>query len=492
MAGLNTKTISELSELLEQGECTSVEIVNDVLAAIDAHDGKIGAYLTIDRAAALAQAAAADQARVAGKKGALLGIPLAIKDLLNVKDQPCTCSSKIIEGYIAPYDATAIAKLREAGAVFLGRVNMDEFAMGSSTESSAFKKTRNPWNTDHVPGGSSGGSAASVAADEAVAALGSDTGGSIRQPAAFCGCVGLKPTYGMISRYGLTAFASSLDQIGPITKTVKDSAILLTAMAGKDEMDSTSIDLPVPDFAKALTDDHSLKGMKLGLPEEYFVDGMDAELAMSVYEAVEHCRRLGAEIVKVSLPHSKYAIAVYYIIATAEASANLARFDGIRYGLRKDGADPIELYGKTRAAGFGPEVKRRIILGTYVLSSGYYDAYYLRAQKVRTLIRNDFTEAFKQCDAILAPVTPTPAYRIGEKTADPLKMYLDDILTTPVNLAGICGLSVPCGFSSSGLPIGLQILGDSFKEANILKVGHAYEQTTDWHQRKPQPLLAPH
>jgi aspartyl-tRNA(Asn)/glutamyl-tRNA(Gln) amidotransferase subunit A len=482
MADLNTKTISELSDLLEQGACTSVEIVNDVLAAIDARDGEINAYLTIDRAAALAQAKAADKARAAGKTGSLLGIPLAIKDLLNVKGQPCTCSSKILEGYTAPYDATAIAKLREAGAVFLGRVNMDEFAMGSSTESSAFKKTRNPWNTDHVPGGSSGGSAASVAADEAVAALGSDTGGSIRQPAAFCGCVGLKPTYGMISRYGLTAFASSLDQIGPITKTVKDSAILLDAMAGKDPMDSTSVEMDFPMFGKNLTDDHSLKGMKLGLPKEYFVDGMDPEVEKAVRDAVEHCKSLGAEIVEVSLPHSKYAIAVYYIIATAEASANLARFDGIRYGLRKDGADPIELYGKTRAAGFGSEVKRRIILGTYVLSSGYYDAYYLRAQKVRTLIRNDFVEAFKQCDAILAPVTPTPAYKIGEKTNDPLKMYLDDILTTPVNLAGICGMSVPCGFSSSGLPIGLQILGDSFKEANILKVGHAYEQTTDWHK----------
>ncbi|MBM4152674.1 MAG: Asp-tRNA(Asn)/Glu-tRNA(Gln) amidotransferase subunit GatA [Kiritimatiellaceae bacterium] len=485
MSDLNKKTIVELSDLLERGGCTSVEIVQDVLAAIDAHDGTIHAYVTLDRESALAQAKAADEKRAAGAKGPLLGIPLAIKDLLNVKGQPCTCSSKILEGYIAPYDATAIAKLREAGAVFLGRVNMDEFAMGSSTESSAFKKTRNPWNTDCVPGGSSGGSAASIAADESIATLGSDTGGSIRQPAAFCGCVGLKPTYGMISRYGLTAFASSLDQIGPITKTVKDSAVLLTAMAGKDELDSTSIDLPVPDFAKALTDDYSLKGMKLGLPKEYFVDGMDPELEKSVRDAVAHCQKLGAEIVEVSLPHSKYAIAVYYIIATAEASANLARFDGIRYGLRKDGADPIELYGKTRSAGFGPEVKRRIILGTYVLSSGYYDAYYLRAQKVRTLIRNDFVEAFKQCDAILAPVTPTPAYRIGEKTSDPLKMYLDDILTTPVNLAGICGLSVPCGFSSNGLPIGLQILGDSFKEANILKVGHAYEQTTDWHKRRP-------
>ncbi|MCU0857636.1 MAG: Asp-tRNA(Asn)/Glu-tRNA(Gln) amidotransferase subunit GatA [Pontiellaceae bacterium] len=485
MSDLNKKTIVELSGMLERGECTSVEIVSDVLAAIDARDGKINAYLTIDRESALAQAEAADRARAVGKTGPLLGIPLAIKDLLNVKGQPCTCSSKILEGYTAPYDATAITKLREAGAVFLGRVNMDEFAMGSSTESSAFKKTRNPWNTDCVPGGSSGGSAASIAADEAVAALGSDTGGSIRQPAAFCGCVGIKPTYGMISRYGLTAFASSLDQIGPITKTVKDSAILLTAMAGKDPMDSTSVDLPVPDFGSLLTDDHSLKGMKLGLPKEYFVEGMDPEVEKTVRDAVEHCRQLGAEIVDVSLPHSKYAIAVYYIIATAEASANLARFDGIRYGLRKDGADPIELYGKTRAAGFGPEVKRRIILGTYVLSSGYYDAYYLRAQKVRTLIRNDFTEAFKQCDAILAPVTPTPAYRIGEKTSDPLKMYLDDILTTPVNLAGICGLSVPCGFSTNGLPIGLQILGDSFKEANIFKVGHAYEQTTKWHRQRP-------
>jgi aspartyl-tRNA(Asn)/glutamyl-tRNA(Gln) amidotransferase subunit A len=485
MTELNTKTIAELSDLLEKGKCTSVEIVRDVLAAIDGGDAEIGAYLTIDREAALAQAESADVARAAGRTGPLLGIPLAVKDLLNVKGQPCTCSSKILEGYTAPYDATAIARLRAAGAVFLGRVNMDEFAMGSSTENSAFKTTRNPWNTDCVPGGSSGGSAACVAADEAIASLGSDTGGSIRQPAAFCGCVGLKPTYGMISRYGLTAFASSLDQIGPIAITVKDAAILLEALAGKDEMDSTSVDIDVPEFGKMLTGDHSLSGMKLGLPKEYFVEGMDPEVEKAVRAAVGHCQDLGAEIVDVSLPHAKYAIAVYYIIATAEASANLARFDGIRYGLRMEGADPIELYGKTRAAGFGPEVKRRIILGTYVLSSGYYDAYYLRAQKVRTLIRNDFVEAFKTCDALLAPVTPTPAYKIGEKMNDPLKMYLDDILTTPVNLAGICGLSVPCGFSGSGLPIGLQILGDSFKEENILKVGHAYEQTTDWHTRHP-------
>lgn len=485
MTGLNTKTISELSDMLAAGECTSVDIVNDLLAAIDARDGQVGAYLTLNREEALEQANAADAARAAGQTGSLLGVPLAIKDLLNVKGQPCTCASKMLDGYTAPYDATVIAKLRGAGAILLGRVNMDEFAMGSSTENSALGKTSNPWNFDHVPGGSSGGSAACVAAAEAIASLGSDTGGSIRQPAAFCGCVGLKPTYGMVSRYGLTAFASSLDQIGPITKTVKDAAILLEAIAGHDEKDSTSIDVKVPTFGKNLTDDHSLAGMKLGLPKEYFVDGMDSEVEQAVRDAVEHCKSLGAEVVDVSLPNAKYAIAVYYIIATAEASANLARFDGIRYGMRLDGKDPIELYSKTRAAGFGSEVKRRIILGTYVLSSGYYDAYYLRAQKVRTLIRSDFEAAFNMCDAILAPVTPTPAYKIGEKSDDPLKMYLDDILTTPVNLAGICGMSIPCGFSSNGLPIGLQILGDSFKEENILKVGHAYEQTTEWHKQKP-------
>jgi aspartyl-tRNA(Asn)/glutamyl-tRNA(Gln) amidotransferase subunit A len=482
---LNTKTISELSGMLAAGECTSVEIVNDVLVAIDKLDGEIGAYLTVDRKTALEQAQAADEARAAGRTGPLLGIPLAIKDLLNVKGQPCTCASKILEGYTAPYDATVISRLRAAGAVLLGRVNMDEFAMGSSTESSAFKKTRNPWNTAHVPGGSSGGSAAAVAAGEAIAALGSDTGGSVRQPAAFCGCVGLKPTYGLVSRFGLTAFASSLDQIGPLTQTVKDSALLLEAIAGHDAKDSTSVETAVPQVANGLSDDHSLAGMTLGLPKEFFVEGMDPEVESAVRAAVEHCRSLGAEIVDVSLPHAKYAIAVYYIIATAEASANLARFDGIRYGMRLDGRDPIELYGKTRAAGFGPEVKRRIILGTYVLSSGYYDAYYLRAQKVRTLIRNDFIDAFKQCDAILAPVTPTPAYQIGEKSNDPLKMYLDDILTTPVNLAGNCALSLPCGFSAAGLPIGLQIIGDAFREETVLKVGHAYEQTTGWYTRRP-------
>ena len=485
MPDLHTFTISELSDKLAAGECTSVEIINDVLASIDATDATVGAYLTIDRDSALEEAKAADVARAAGKVSPMLGVPVAIKDLLNVKGQPCTCSSKILEGYTAPYDATVVAKLREAGAILLGRVNMDEFAMGSSTENAAMGKTTNPWNSDYVPGGSSGGSAACVAADEAIIALGSDTGGSIRQPAAFCGCVGIKPTYGRVSRYGLTAFASSLDQIGPLSKTVKDSAILLEAICGHDPMDSSSVAMDVPAFADNLSVDLSLEGMKLGLPQEYFIEGMDPEVEQAVRDAIEHCKSLGAEIVDVSLPHSKYAIAVYYIVATAEASANLARFDGIRYGLRIDGKDPIELYEKTRAAGFGSEVKRRIILGTYVLSSGYYDAYYLKAQKVRTLIRNDFTEAFKQCDAILAPVAPTPAYKLGEKTADPLKMYLDDILTTPVNLAGNCALSVPCGFTLNGLPIGLQIIGDSFDEETILKVGHTYEQTTQWHTRRP-------
>lgn len=485
MAELHKLTVSELSEKLAAGECTSVEVVNEVLASIDAHDGKVGAYLTIDREAALAEARQADERRAAGEKLPMLGIPVAIKDLLNVKGQPCTCSSRILEGYTAPYDATVISRLREAGAVLLGRVNMDEFAMGSSTENAALGKTSNPWNIAHVPGGSSGGSAACVAADEAICSLGSDTGGSIRQPAAFCGCVGLKPTYGRVSRYGLTAFASSLDQIGPLTKTVKDSAILLEAISGHDRMDSSSINAEVPAYGEKLTEDTSLAGMKLGLPKEYFVEGMDPEVEKAVRDAVEHCKSLGAEIVDVSLPNAKYAIAVYYIIATAEASANLARFDGIRYGMRIDGKDPSELYGKTRAAGFGPEVKRRIILGTYVLSSGYYDAYYKKAQKVRTLIRDDFTRVFEQCDAILAPVTPTPAYRKGEKADDPLKMYLDDILTTPINLAGNCALSVPCGFASSGLPIGLQIIGDAFQEETILKVGHAYEQTTDWHKQRP-------
>jgi aspartyl-tRNA(Asn)/glutamyl-tRNA(Gln) amidotransferase subunit A len=482
---LNTQTVSELAALLEAGRCSSEEIVRDVLRAIEADAAQTGAYLTLDREAALAQAQAADRARAEGQTGPLLGIPLAIKDVLNVTGQPCTCASKILEGYTAPYDATAVARLRAAGAVFCGRVNMDEFAMGSSTENSALGTTRNPWNPDCVPGGSSGGSAAAVAGDLAVAALGTDTGGSIRQPAAFCGCVGLKPTYGRISRYGLTAFASSLDQIGPLTKTVQDAALLLEAMAGPDPRDSTSVNAPVPTATGLREAGDRLDGMKLGLPKEYFTEGMDPEVEAAVRKAVAHCEALGAEIKAVSLPHTRYAISVYYIIATAEASANLARFDGIRYGLRLDCSEPAELYRKTRSAGFGPEVKRRIILGTYVLSSGYYDAYYGRAQKARTLIRDDFTRAFDEVDLLLTPTAPTPAYRLGEKTDDPLKMYLDDILTTPASLAGICGISVPCGLSTGGLPIGLQWLGPAFGEEKLLRAAHIYEQTTEWHTLKP-------
>jgi aspartyl-tRNA(Asn)/glutamyl-tRNA(Gln) amidotransferase subunit A len=468
-------TIHDAQALMQTGQCTSEELVRELAKTIRKRDEDIGAYLSVDEEYAIAQAREADKARAAGRKGRLLGVPIAVKDVLNVKDQPCTCASKILQGYVAPYDATAIARLRSEGAVFLGRTNMDEFAMGSTTENSAYKITRNPWDHNRVPGGSSGGSAAAVAAGEAIAALGTDTGGSIRLPAAFCGCVGLKPSYGRVSRYGLTAYASSLDQIGPVTKDVRDAALLLQVISGRDEMDSTSVDESVPDYGASLKAD--MKGLKLGLPSEYFVTGMDPEVERAVRNAVERCRALGAEIIEVSLPHTEYAVAAYYIIATAEASANLARYDGVRYGFRAEGAeDPSDMYGKTRAQGFGQEVKRRIILGTYVLSSGYYDAYYLSAQKVRTLIRNDFEQAFARCDALLTPVSPTPAYRLGENTGDPLKMYLGDIFTVTANLAGICGLSLPCGLTRTNLPIGLQILGPSFKEENIIRAGHAYEK----------------
>ncbi len=486
MTALHQFTVAESARRIRSGELSSLELVDGLLTRISAVDPKIGAYLSIDVEEARRQARACDEIRATGGSGVarpLLGVPVGIKDVLNVKGQPCTCGSKILQGYTAPYDATAVARLRAAGAVILGRLNMDEFAMGSSTENSAYQLTRNPWDLDRVPGGSSGGSAASVGGHLALATLGSDTGGSIRQPAALCGCVGLKPTYGRISRYGLVAYASSLDQIGPFTKTVEDAALLLQAMAGEDPRDATSSNRSVPDYSAALGRD--LKGLKLGLPKEYFLDGMDAEVARRVRAAVEQCRQLGAEIVEVSLPHTAHAIATYYIVATAEASANLARFDGVRYGLRVDGADPIEMYGKTRAAGFGPEVKRRIILGTYVLSSGYYDAYYLRAQKVRALIRRDFDEVFTKCDALLTPTSPTPAFKFGERTDDPLQMYLSDIFTVTANLAGVCGISLPCGFTASGLPIGLQVLGNVFAEETILRVADAYEQSTDWHHRQP-------
>jgi aspartyl-tRNA(Asn)/glutamyl-tRNA(Gln) amidotransferase subunit A len=467
---------------LRRGTFSSVDLTRAVLDAMAARDGEIRAYLWVDPEDALRQAAAADRARADGADGALLGIPLAIKDVLNVTGQPCTCASRILQGYVAPYDATAIARLRAAGALFVGRTNMDEFAMGSTSENSAYQVTRNPAALDCVPGGSSSGSAAAVAGGLALAALGSDTGGSIRQPASFCGCVGLKPSYGRVSRYGLVAFASSLDQIGPLTRTVEDAAMLLGVMAGRDSQDATSLDQPVPDYRQALTDARSgnLQGVRLGLPREYFIGGLHADVAARVRAAVDACQALGAEIVDVSLPHTEYAVATYYILATAEASANLARFDGVRYGARAPGAGSTgALYDETRAAGFGSEVKRRIILGTYVLSSGYHDAYYLRAQQARTLIRRDFEAAFTQCDALLTPVTPAPAYRIGETSGDPLQLYLGDIFTVTANLAGICGLSVPYGGAADGRPVGVQVLGPAFGEERVLRVGRAIERARE-------------
>jgi aspartyl-tRNA(Asn)/glutamyl-tRNA(Gln) amidotransferase subunit A len=484
----NQLTISELAARLAQREVTARAATQACLDRIQRVEGQIRAFISYDAADALAQADAADAALAAGRTHAeqpLLGVPVGIKDVIAVKGQPLNCGSRILKGFVSPYDATVIEKLKAAGAVVFGRLNMDEFAMGSSTENSAFQVTHNPWDTSRIPGGSSGGSAAAVAADECVAALGSDTGGSIRQPASLCGCVGLKPSYGRVSRYGLVAYASSLDQIGCFTKDVRDTATVLRVIAGHDPRDSSSVPQPVPDYVAGLTGD--IKGLKLGLPKEYLIGGLDPQVKQAVEAAVQHLSKLGAEVVEVSLPHTDYAVATYYIIATAEASANLARFDGIRYGLRVDGADPIELYGKTRGQGFGAEVKRRIILGTYVLSSGYYDAYYLRAQKVRTLIRNDFLRAFEQVDAIVTPTSPTAAFKIGEKAEDPLQMYLTDIFTISCNLAGLCGLVVPCGFTGPQprLPIGLQLLGKPFGEEAILRLGHALEQGTPWHKEKP-------
>ncbi len=485
---LNQLTISELTAKLANREVSSRAATQACLDQIQRVDAQVHAFISHNAADALAQAEGADKAIAGGASHAqqpLLGVPIAVKDVIAVKGQPLTCGSKILGKFISPYDATTAEKLKAAGAVLIGRLNMDEFAMGSSTENSAFGVSRNPWDTTRIPGGSSGGSAVAVAADEIIAALGSDTGGSVRQPAALCGCVGLKPTYGRVSRYGLVAFASSLDQIGPLTKDVRDAATMLKVIAGHDPRDSTSIPEPVPDYSASLG--QGVKGLKLGLPKEYMVGGLDPEVKRATDDAVAQLTRLGAEIVEISLPHTDYAVATYYIIATAEASANLARFDGIRYGARVDGADPIELYCKTRGAGFGAEVKRRIILGTYVLSSGYYDAYYLRAQKVRTLIRQDFLKAFESVDTIVTPVTPTAAFKIGEKVEDPLQMYLGDIFTLSCNLAGICGISVPCGFTKSPkLPIGLQLLGKPFGEATLLRVAHAYEQSTPWHKERPQ------
>lgn len=480
---LTTLSLQELQQAYRTGSATPVDAVQALCQRIDAVEPTIQAILHEDREAAIRAAEAADVSLPLG------GIPIAIKDLLNVEGDPCSCASKILQGYRSPYDATVIKKLRAAGAIPFTRVNMDEFAMGSSTENSAWKVTKNPWDPERIPGGSSGGSAAAVAAREAFAALGSDTGGSIRQPAALCGCVGLKPSYGRVSRYGLVAFASSLDQIGPFGKTVKDCAMILQAIAGKDPMDSTSLPVPVPNYCEGLRSD--LRGVRLGIPKEYFIDGIDSGVLKAIHEAMEHCKSLGAELVDISLPHTEYAVSVYYILATAEASANLARFDGIRFGHRTGApADLLDLYRRTREEGFGSEVKRRIILGTYVLSSGYYDAYYLRAQKVRTLIRKDFREAFDKVDAILCPTSPDPAFKIGERTADPLRMYLADIFTIAANLAGICGISVPCGFTrdtTKKLPVGLQFLAPEFAEDKLLGIANAYETTTPW-SREFAPL----
>ena len=482
---LNQLTISELHAKLTKRAVSVREVVQACLDQIKRVDPQVRAFLSVDEKDALAQADIADKALAAGLPQPLLGIPIAIKDVLAVKNHPLQCGSRILDKFVSPYDAAVIERLRAAGAVIFGRLNMDEFAMGSSTENSAFGHTRNPWDLERVPGGSSGGSAAAVAADECIASLGTDTGGSIRQPAALCGVVGVKPTYGRVSRYGLVAFASSLDQIGPFTKDVRDAAILTRVLAGHDPLDSTSVQGPVPDYRADLTG--NIKGLRLGLPKEYFIGGMDKEVSAAVQAAVKQLQSLGAEVQEISLPHTDYAVATYYIVATAEASANLARFDGTRYGMRVEGADPNELYTKTRGAGFGAEVKRRIILGTYVLSSGYYDAYYLRAQKVRTLILQDFLKAFEKVDAIVTPTSPTPAFKAGEKSDDPLQMYLSDIFTISCNLAGICGISVPCGFTTNPkLPIGLQLLGQPFGEGTLFRIAHAYEQSTDWHKQKPE------
>ena len=483
MTMVHSLTINQLIEKLRGGQLTSRQIMEACLNRIDSVDDKLNAFISYDVEDALAQADFADKARSEGQEGALLGVPVAIKDVIAVKNHPLNCASKILGNYESPYDATVIKKLREAGAIIFGRVNMDEFAMGSSTENSAFGPSRNPWDIDCTPGGSSGGSAVAVAADECIASLGSDTGGSIRQPAALCGCVGLKPSYGRVSRYGLVAFASSLDQIGSFTKDIKDAAIMLQVIAGSDDKDSTSVPEPVPDYTAALSGE--LKGMRIGLPREYQVDGLDTEVKAATESAVAKLEELGAEVKEISLPHTEYAIATYYIIATAEASANLARFEGVRYGARIDGEDPEEMNCRTRGAGFGDEVKRRIILGTYVLSSGYYDAYYLRAQKVRTLIRQDFLQAFEHVDLIATPTTPTPAFKIGEKAKDPLEMYLSDIFTISCNLAGLCGVSLPCGFSEKGLPIGLQLLGRPFGESDLLRAANIYQEATDWHTKRP-------
>lgn len=475
---LNALTAHELSQLLNEKKTTPDDIYRTIRTRIDSVDTRVRAYVRLFDDP--------ECKKITGHSP-YAGIPIAIKDNMCIAGQMTTCCSRILEGFRPPYDATVIAKLKAAGAVFIGYTNMDEFAFGSSTENSHYGPTHNPWSLDRVPGGSSGGSAAAVAAREAVWALGSDTGGSIRQPASFCGVVGLKPTYGRVSRYGLIAFASSLDQIGPITKDVTDAAILLGIIAGHDERDSTSVDTPVPDYTQSLV--NNLKGITIGVPKEYFVKGIEPDVHAAVRKAIDVLKEQGASIIDVSLPHTEYAVATYYIVATAEASSNLARFDGVQYGLRAVPRDArrtplLDMYEATRETGFGPEAKRRVILGTYTLSAGYYDAYYIRGQKVRTLIKNDFDAAFKNCDAIVTPTSPTTAFKIGERAADPLSMYLSDAFTIPANLAGVPAISIPCGLSKEQLPIGMQIIAKPFGEEMLFRVAYAFEQNTDWHTRR--------
>ena len=481
---LSELTLHEAGQRLRAREISSRELTEAVFQRISDTEVKLHSYITLCHQTALEQAMKADE-RINKEDHLhpLLGIPIAVKDNFLTQGIKTTCASRILGEFIPPYDSNTATKIREAGAIITGKTNLDEFAMGSSAENSAFFPTRNPWDTSRVPGGSSGGSAAAVAADQCIAAVGSDTGGSIRQPAAFCGIVGLKPTYGRVSRYGIVAFASSMDQVGPMTKDVRDCALMLAAIAGYDPRDSTSVNQSVPTYIDELNAD--VKGLRLGIPKEYFVSGMQPEVQQGVRDAVRQLERNGAVLQEISLPHTEYAVAVYYIIATAEASSNLARYDGMRYGYRAPGNDLTDTYMLSREQGFGPEVKRRIMLGTYVLSAGYYEAYYLKAQKVRALIKKDFDEAFNTCDAIITPTVPTTAFKIGEKTQDPLQMYLSDIYTISVNLAGVPALSLPCGFDSHGLPIGMQIVGKRFDESTVLNIAFAYEQQSEWHKRKP-------
>jgi len=476
--------ISEARKLLAKKEVSAKELLDAVYKRIAFVEDNVKAYVTLSKDKAYEMAGAAQKLIETGKSSEVAGIPIAIKDNMCTKGIKTTCSSKILENFIPPYESTVTSRLSNSGYILTGKTNLDEFAMGSSTENSGFFTTKNPWDLERIPGGSSGGSAAAVAADECMAALGSDTGGSIRQPAALCGVVGLKPTYGRVSRYGLVAFASSLDQIGPLTKNVEDSAIMMNIISGPDPLDSTSAPVAVPDFTKILGNE--IKGLKIGIPKEYFIEGMDKEIESSVKDAIKKLESLGAIPVEISLPNTEYAVAAYYVLATSEASSNLARYDGVKYGFRAEGKNLLDMYMNTRAQGFGAEVKRRIILGTYTLSSGYYDAYYKKAQQVRTLIKRDFEEVFKAVDVIATPTSPTAAFKIGEKADDPLQMYLSDIFTISINLAGVPAISLPCGFTSSNLPIGLQIIGRHFDEESIFKAAYAYEQATDWHKRKPK------